>query len=202
MTGRWHDISPRMLWGMLFHVDATWALAGGYALEASAGGARRRAHSDIEIACFRDELPALLDQLAGFEIFVARNKQVTPYLRSAEPPPPWSLWVRRPRQELWDFEILVEERDGTDWLYRRAPEIRLPVEKVFLRQSPTEAMLYVAPEVQLLYKAKAPRPKDFEDFRAFWPGLNEQRQDWLRAAIATAHPDFLPHLDEIEAEVR
>jgi len=202
MTGRWRDISPPTLWDMLFHVDATWALAGGYALEASKGGIELREHSDIEIACFRNELPALLDQLGGFEVFVARNKKVTPYLRSAEPPPPWSLWVRRPGQELWDFEILVEERDGTDWLYRRAPEIRLPVKNVFLGQFPLTAMLYVAPEVQLLYKAKTPRLKDFEDFRAFWPGLGRPEQAWLRHAIATAHPDFLPHLDEIDAARR
>lgn len=199
MAGRWRDIGPDDLRDMLPPGDGTWALAGGYALEAALPG-HTREHSDIEIACFRSALPALLDELSDFEIVVARNRHLTPLDRTAPlPPPQFSLWLRTPGEELWDFEILIEDRDGEDWVYRRSPAIRRPPASVFLPPAQAGGPWIVAPEVQLLYKSKAPREKDLWDFRQYWSMLDSAAQVWLRSAIRQAHPDFLPELVAIDA---
>jgi hypothetical protein len=43
--------------------------------------------------------------------------------------------------------------------------------------------------VVLLYKAKAPRPADEQDFEAVRAALPAAQREWLRAALATVHPD-------------
>lgn len=57
----------------------------------------------------------------------------------------------------------------------------------------------IAPEIQLLYKCKQPRDKDLLDLARYVPALDEPARLWLRSAVATAHPEFLPTLLDIEA---
>lgn len=50
---------------------------------------------------------------------------------------------------------------------------------------------HLAPEIQLFYKAKQPRPKDEADFAAVLPFLTQERRRWLSEALAHsfgAHP--------------
>ena len=46
----------------------------------------------------------------------------------------------------------------------------------------------LAPEIVLLYKAKAPRPKDETDFRNALAAMSPNARRWLRRALETAHP--------------
>ena len=49
----------------------------------------------------------------------------------------------------------------------------------------------LAPEVQLLYKSRTPRPKDVEDFSSLVRVLDDDQRDWLRRALSMAgsgHP--------------
>lgn len=48
-------------------------------------------------------------------------------------------------------------------------------------------MPYLAPEVQLFYKARQLRPKDEEDFTAVLPLLARDGRDWLARAISLAY---------------
>jgi hypothetical protein len=47
---------------------------------------------------------------------------------------------------------------------------------------------YLAPELQLLMKAKGRRPKDETDFDVVVPALDDEQWAWLRTAIERAHP--------------
>lgn len=111
MAGRWRPTSPTELAAWLEHVTVPWAFAGGWALDLWAGQ-QSRAHSDIEVTCLRADLEALLATLPGFEIAVARNKQLSPWMPDARPEPPFSLWLRRHGEVLWDFEIVSEAHQG------------------------------------------------------------------------------------------
>jgi hypothetical protein len=55
---------------------------------------------------------------------------------------------------------------------------------------------YLAPEIQLLYKAKASRPKDEADFARTLPALNKKSRQWLAQSLALIHPDH-PWLTEL-----
>ncbi|MBN9361663.1 MULTISPECIES: hypothetical protein [unclassified Devosia] len=197
MSSRWRETSPEELAGWLSEATAPWGIAGGWALDLWQGGVSRL-HSDIEISCFLADLPTLLPRLAGFEVAIARNKQLTPHQPGAGlPPPPFSLWLRRHGETLWDFEIVAEAQAAGQWAYRREPSIRRPLTDTFIRTA--SGWPVIAPEIQLLYKCKQPRDKDLLDLRRYVPALDAAAGLWLRSAVAIAHPEFLPTLLDIEA---
>ena len=47
----------------------------------------------------------------------------------------------------------------------------------------------LAPEVQLLYKSKSLRPRDEHDFANTLPLLNQERREWLAAALVLTRSD-------------
>lgn len=55
------------------------------------------------------------------------------------------------------------------------------------------------PEVELLYKALGPRPRDDEDLAHALPLMDPAAVHWLEAAVATAHPES-PWLDRLRHE--
>ena len=188
MTSRWRQTTPDELADWLAPVTVPWAIAGGWALTLWSGQ-QGREHSDIEISCLLGHLEALLGALGDFEIAIARNKQLSPWVRGNKPEQPFSLWLRRPGDTLWAFEILAELHQGDAWHYRRAPEITRPLRDLFI-PSPG-GMQVIAPEVQLLYKCKEPRDKDLADLQRIVPMLDYPAREWLLASVATAHPHML-----------
>ena len=197
MSSRWRETPPEELAGWLAEATVPWGIAGGWALDLWQGSVSRP-HSDIEISCFLADLPTLLPDLDRFEIAIARNKQLRPYeLGTALPAPPFSLWLRRHGEPLWDFEIVSEAQVDEQWAYRRDPSIRRPLADVFMRAA--SGWPIIAPEIQLLYKCKQPRDKDLLDLKRYVPVLDGTARLWLRSAVAAAHPEFLPTLLDIEA---
>lgn len=84
------------------------------------------------------------------------------------------------------IEFLLNERAGTDWVYRRDPAVRRPLTRALVTLADDVTVL--APELVLLYKSKAPRPTDEADFHATRPHLDAEARRWLRAAITRATP--------------
>lgn len=193
MASRWRETSPTQLAQWLAQVPVPWAFAGGWALDLWAGQ-QSRPHSDIEIACLRADLPALGSALPDFEIAIAQNKQLSPWQPEAPPPFPFSLWLRRHGETLWDFEIVTEAHAGDMWRYRRDERVTLPLERAFRRIA--DGWQVIAPEVQLLYKCKQPRDKDLADLQRFTPMLEPAAHAWLRDAVMAAHPEAMTHLED------
>ena len=81
--------------------------------------------------------------------------------------------------------MVADIRDDS-WLFRRMPTIRRPVDTIGCGAD--GGIPYLAPEIQLLYKAKGLRPKDELDFAQVLPALDQERRQWLRNALAEAHP--------------
>ena len=48
----------------------------------------------------------------------------------------------------------------------------------------SDGIPYLAPEIQLFYKAKNPRPKDQTDFTAVLPFLTGAQRRWLSGALS------------------
>ncbi|HTO28128.1 MAG TPA: hypothetical protein VL017_06015 [Devosia sp.] len=195
MAGRWRETSPTELAGWLAHVTVPWAFAGGWALDLWAGIVSRP-HSDIEISCLRADLAAVTKALPGFEIVVAQNKHLSPWRPDAPPRPPFSLWLRRDGETLWDFEIVSEAHDGDSWRYRRDERVALPLDGAYRRI--VDGWRVIAPEVQLLYKCRELRDKDIADLQRFWPLLDRGARQWLRTAVAMVHPQAMATLDAID----
>src|SRR5690606_15341719 len=69
-----------------------------------------------------------------------------------------SLGARPVGPTHWRLELLLDECEGTDWLFRREPSVRRPLATITWRDAAGISVLQ--PEIQLLYKAKNARPCD------------------------------------------
>jgi predicted metal-dependent hydrolase len=87
---------------------------------------------------------------------------------------------------------MLDESDHEQWHSRRHWSVTKPVAE--LGTIDGTDIRYLAAEVQLFYKAKAPREKDQIDFAAALPHLGSQQREWLRAAILTAYGEGSPWL--------
>jgi hypothetical protein len=186
--GAWRALSPADAARLLAGLDAPWWIAGGWAVDLALGRPTR-AHADIDIAVARRDQRALAEALADWDIHVAAGGVLTPWR-----PGDWleggrrhQFWARPEPDADWALEILLEESDGEDWVYRRDGRVRLPFARLG-RRAPGGAP-YLAPEVVLLFKANQPElPKNAADFETLLPRLDRAARVWLADALQAAHP--------------
>lgn len=160
-----------------------------------------RAHEDIDVLILRR------DQLAVRSLFGTWDVQ------AALPPPrdetwpflPWrrddildeaihDIWCRADATQPWALQLMINDSRDDQWIFRRLPTIRRPI--VTIGGVTPEGIPYLAPEIQLLYKAKGLRSKDEADFRQALPALRRERRAWLREALLQTHPQH-PWLDHL-----
>jgi hypothetical protein len=188
--GRWVPDSPEEIAKAFAKAAFPWWIAGGYAIELAVGR-ELRPHADLDVLVLRRDQALARDLLADWDLYVADppgQGQLRPW-RSGEslPPPLHDIWCRRTPTAPWSVQLMLDEAEGNQWISRRAPQIRLPIEQLG-RTSPTGTP-YLAPEVQLFYKAKATRDKDETDFEAVLPLLDPSQRAWLADAIKVIAPD-------------
>ena len=190
----WSRVAPRQLATALRGVTHPWWVAGGWSIELFTTTAARE-HADIDISCFREDVSRLRHTLLDCSFYAALNGALL-FLEPADRVAAHvrTLWCRLPGSRLWDFELMIEERHGDDWCFRRDPEVRLPVTNLTWKHA--DGVRVLRPEVQLLYKAKDVRPRDEQDFRAALPQLSDDSRQWLADAIARVHPEH-EWLDEL-----
>lgn len=160
-----------------------WCIAGGWALDLFLGTVSRE-HGDVDVALFREDQGALRQHLSGWTLRKAEDGALSDWREGESLQPPVHE-VHATRVGL-RMELLLNEREGDTWVYRRDARVRMPVERLILRAEPGLPVL--CPEVVLLYKAKAPRAVDTADFEAVRSRLSESQRQWLREALDIAHP--------------
>ncbi|MER5927643.1 nucleotidyltransferase domain-containing protein [Streptomyces mirabilis] len=169
-------------------VDVPWWVAGGYAIELAVGYSFRD-HSDVDVLLLRRDQQVVQQLLPAWEWWPADPPGT---LRPWQPGETLSadvhdIWCRPGPSEPWRIQIMLDEAEGQDWISRRCALVRLPID--LLGRNSHEGVPYLAPEVQLFYKARQPRPKDEEDFRAALPALDAGQRQWLATAITLAYGD-------------
>jgi hypothetical protein len=179
---------------MLRAVDVPWWIAGGWALDLFLG-MQTRAHKDLDVGVLRRDAARILAALPDWECFEALEGSlhrlpsgVAPRARVN------SLWRRPAAEPYWMLELMLDNSDGEDWVFRREPSIRRPLTAAL--RGTAEGMRYLAPEIQLLYKAKDVRPEDQADFECIAPRLDTVAMEWLRECISRLYPQhpWLPTL--------
>jgi hypothetical protein len=183
-----HPSEIRRVADVLRELRAPWAVAGGWALDLALGRATRP-HADVDVAVFRGDQAELRAALPGWCFAVAVGGALRPWESGVRLElPVHEVHARPPAGAPGPaVEFLLNEREGADWVYRRDPGIRLPLARA-VRPGPGGIRLLAA-EVVLLYKSKAPRATDEQDFRAARPLLDAEGRAWLRAAFQRAAPD-------------
>lgn len=182
----WRPLPRAELCPLLAALPATWWLAGGTALELFAGRSWR-AHGDVDAGILRTDQSTVCRALPGWQRFAAKDGELHELAADERAAPGAnSVWCRREGETPFRFELLLDASDGDEWVFRRDPRVRLPLADLALRAA--DGCPYLRPEVQLLYKAKARRPKDEADFAVVAPLLDARARDWLRAALALVAP--------------
>jgi hypothetical protein len=183
--GPWEPLTPPEVVERFAGIAEPWWIAGGYAIELFVGRPIR-SHGDIDVLLLRRDQALIHDVLPGWDI------------HAADPPGslrPWpagerlpehvhDIWCRERSDGPWRMQFMLDRSAGDAWICRRDERIRRPIDS--LRRDGTQAL---APEIQLLYKARGLRLKDEVDFAAALPLLDADQRRWLDDGLALTSPD-------------
>lgn len=185
--GSWRPLSLQSLVDTFAPAPFRWWVSGGHALELHLARSWR-AHGDTDVGIARNDLDAVYPLLAPWD----------PHIASAGHLAPWrgdqlsvdqhqnNVWFRRSAAGPWILDVTISEASDSHWIYRRDPAVQVPWDLAVLHHS--DGIPYLAPELQLLYKSKHPRPKDDIDAAEVIPHLDERQRAFLKRSLGSAHP--------------
>jgi hypothetical protein len=179
----------------LGNLRAPFYFAGGWAIDLHLGRVTRE-HHDIDALVMRRDHLLLHKALKQFSL-----KKIIPH-PDGKPPNRGAIveWPAGERLELPvhqinayrtgesepAFQVMLAESRGSDWIFRRNPDVSMPISKMGFH--PLWGLPYLAPEIVLLFKAKHLEARDRVDFDHAIPALSVDARRWLRDAIEKTHP--------------
>jgi hypothetical protein len=170
-SGHWEALTPAQVAATLGSFDGPWWIAGGVAIDLFLG-TDSRPHDDIDVAVLRDHWPSVVAALPGWEFREGEHE----------------VWGRQHPGGPWNVEFLLEERSGQEWVYRRHPDVTVPITEVGMMTA--EGIPYERPEIVLLSKAENAETdaKHEADLAAALPKMGVGPRCWLAGALDVAHP--------------
>lgn len=150
-----------------------------------------REHDDIEIGIFRDDQDRLYQYYKKWDL-----KKVVKYPnRYLTEPLGENEYLQMPVPEIHGYssdsdideiEILLNEKEGNNWVYKRNQRIKREINKVILLSSFDIPIL--CPEIVILYKSAHNREKDNRDFMNVLNKLSGNQREWLKNALMISVP--------------
>ncbi len=191
--GEWHPWHPQEVASFFAALAVPWWIAGGWALDLFLGGPTR-AHEDIDVQFIRQDAQAIRALFQEWDVQEAGHTTGRPGEHGLRPwqcdtplsPGIHDIWCRPAPTAAWAIQLMVADTAADQWVFRRDPRISRPLATIGCYT--TDGLPYIAPEIQLLYKAKSPRPKDETDFAQVLPSLDGERSQWLTQALVLVHP--------------
>ncbi|WP_305752636.1 nucleotidyltransferase domain-containing protein [Mammaliicoccus sciuri] len=163
----------------------SWFIAGGWALDLYIGK-KTRHHEDIEIGIFRNDQLYLKDYFKGWKFKKIVNGQVYEWRDEILELPIHEVYVFNENTNE-QIEILLNELNNNEWVYRRDLRITKPLNTTF---SYTDLGIpYLNPEIVLLFKTSHTREKDNQDFKFFINQLNDKKREWLSKNLKLTNPN-------------
>jgi hypothetical protein len=186
LDARWSSCwSPGEVSRRLAGIGTRWYVAGGWAVDLHLGR-QTRPHGDIEIAIPAAGYPELRDRFPGYALDAVGSGRIWPDPTPAVLAAVHQTWLRDPATGDYLLDVFREPHDADTWICRRDATIRLPYDDVIHHTE--DGIPYLAPELVLLFKAKAARPKDQTDFDAILPHLTATQRAHLSALLTRVHP--------------
>jgi hypothetical protein len=184
--GPWEPASAAEVAQIFNRGPARWWIAGGYAIELAAGRPVRE-HSDIDVLLLRSDQLVVQHVLTGWQWHAADPPGTLRPWRPGErlPVGVHDIWCRPGAEQPWRIQVMLDESCAGDWVSRRDQRIRRPIASI--GSVTADGIPYLAPEIQLFYKARNPRPKDEIDFAVTLPMLIPVQRQWLGDALGLAY---------------
>ncbi|MCM2430066.1 nucleotidyltransferase domain-containing protein [Streptomyces sp. RKAG337] len=194
LEARWADAwRPEQVAERLSGIDAPWCVAAGWALDLFRGR-QSRPHGDLEIAVPAAVFPEIRDRFPECVFDAVGSGRVWAGARAEALAATYQTWLRDPASGQFLFDVFREPHEGGTWICRRDERLRLPYDAIIERT--VDGVPYLVPELVLLFKAKAVRPKDQVDFDEVLPLLSRARRDVLNGWLERVHPGH-PWLAEL-----
>ncbi len=190
--GPWEPWRPQEVAQFLAPLSAPWWIAGGWAIDLFLGR-QTREHDDIDVQILRCDQHEVRALFGAWDVQAA----LQPPRDESWPFREWrrdetldaaihDVWCRPTPTSPWALQFMIADSRDDMWQFRRIPAIERPL--ATLGGFSAEGIPYLAPEIQLLYKAKGRRPKDEADFARTLPFLDQERRQWLRHTLSATHP--------------
>jgi hypothetical protein len=189
--GRWQPWNPHEAAAFFAAVQAPWWISGGWAIDLFLGK-QTREHDDLDVQFLRRDQQAIRALVGTWDVQAA----LPPPRDETWPFRPWRLneeldlaihdiWCRPDATQPWAFQLMVADTRDEWWLFRRMPAITRAIETI--GGFTEDGIPFLAPEIQLLYKAKGLRPKDEADFSHTLPTFSQKQRAWLEEALSQVH---------------
>lgn len=194
LTARWaYAWRPEEVAGRLGGLTVPWCVAAGWALDLFRGR-QSRPHSDLEIAVPAASFAGIRDRFPEYVFDAVGSGRIWPGASAPTLAATHQTWLRDASNGRFLLDVFREPHDGGTWICRRDEGLRLPYDAVVERNA--DGIPYLVPELVLLFKAKASRPKDHADFHGVLPLLGRARRDVLAGWLEDMHPGhpWLAHL--------
>ncbi|MFI5475705.1 nucleotidyltransferase domain-containing protein [Streptomyces cacaoi] len=194
LHARWADAwGPEQVAERLGEVGTPWCIAAGWALDLFRGG-QSRPHGDLEIAVPAAGFPEIRDRFPEYAWDAVGSGRVWAGAGAEALAAAHQTWLRDPASGRFLFDVFREPHEDRTWICRRDESLRLPYDAIIERTA--DGIPYLVPELVLLFKAKATRPKDQADFDGVLPLLGRVRRDRLSEWLDRVHPGH-PWLAEL-----
>jgi len=184
----WNPLSLDEVITLLTNLEIPWAIAGGYAIELFVGSSFR-SHSDIDILIERKDQLRLQEYLSSWQLYRAALPGLTYWEQGEFLQGKYKdIWARPDAKSPWRLQIMLFDTERSSWIFKRDPSIR--GELVHMWKSHEKGIYYLAPEIQLLYKAKTEIiEKDQLDFDKAAPLLDANAKKWLLSCLQKRFPE-------------
>lgn len=182
----WSPLTLHAVEGVFADAPFRWWVGGGVALELHVERSWR-SQDDLDIGVLRAEANKVYSWLADWDLWVAARGELRPWqgepleMHKSEN----NVWAREGSGSSWRFDLTISSGDDTGWVYRRDQKIRRSWATTVLWTP--QGLPYLAPEVQLLFKSKNPRPKDDLDAQQVIPLLNSHQRRFLADHLDDDH---------------
>lgn len=187
MIEDWDPIPVDEVAAILEAAPFRWWICGGLSLEMYAGQ-QWRDHEDLDIGLVRSQGPDVHAFLSPqWDLWVAAGGTLRPW--SGSPLDAGcnenNVWVREGPGSPWRLDLTVGSGSDEEWIYRRNEAVRRPWEEAISLTD--DGIPYLAPEIQLLFKSKDPKPKDDLDAETVFPMLEEGGRAFLDETLDAGH---------------
>lgn len=184
---RWEPWSVEQA-GLLFaEAPFRWWISGGHALELHVGETWR-SHEDLDVGGCRWQATEAYGWLRDWDLYVAAAGRLAGWdgrpLDAARSQS--NVWARESADSPWRFDLTVGAGTSRKWVYRRDQSVTRPWDRAVLKSA--SGVPYLAPDLQLLFTAKHPRPKDHVDAERVIPTLDGEARRFLTNHLSPEHP--------------
>jgi len=179
----WEPIGLSDVASLFQNLAVPWWVAGGWAIDLLVGH-QTRSHADMDVLVLRRDQLEVKKHLSEWELYAADPPGSLKLWGDFEElsADVHDIWCRPSPLSPWALQLMLADSSDETWIYRRDPRIQLPLASI--GRCSTSGLPYLAPEIQLLFKAKRPmRPQDEADSGHAYPLLDKHSKSWLREAL-------------------